>query len=151
MMIENEKLEDFKTYLTDFKEEISKKGFKNTLQKDYILKALYNTDEHLSVEQITSLVKNRYNIDVGIATVYRTMNFLEEMGIVESLDVGDASKRYELCNSLHHDHMVCTSCGKIIEFTDEKIELSQIKVAKRNGYVMKDHVMTIYGLCEDCQ
>lgn len=142
---------DFETFLTNLKDKISKMGFKNTIQKDYILKTLFHTDEHLTVEEITTIVKNKYNIDVGIATVYRTMSFFEEIGIVESLDVGDSTKRYELCNTIHHDHMVCTSCGKIIEFSDERIELKQIKIAEKNGFSLRDHVMTIYGLCENCQ
>lgn len=147
----NESNLDFETYLSNFKDKVSKMGFKNSVQKDYILKALYHTDEHLSVEEIALAVKQKYNIDVGIATVYRTMSFLENLGIVESLDVGDSTKRYELGLSVHHDHLVCTKCSKIIEFSDEKIELNQIKIAESNGFIMRDHIMTIYGLCEECQ
>ncbi len=73
------------------------------------------------------------------------------MNIIESLDVGDGIKRYELNLSLHHDHLVCTSCSKIIEFTDDLIEKQQITVAKNHNFDLKDHVMTIYGLCENCQ
>jgi len=142
---------NFDTFLKEFKEHVSKLGFKNSIQKDYILKILYHSGEHLTAEEITFSVKKEYNIDVGIATVYRTMKFLEEMDIVESLDVGDGVKRYELTLSLHHDHLVCTSCSKIIEFSDELIESRQIKIANINNFHLKDHVMTIYGLCESCQ
>ena len=142
---------DFETFLVKFKEKVSKLGFKNSIQKDYILKVLFFTQEHLCAEQITAMVKKEYNIDVGIATVYRTMSFFEELNIVESLDVGDGVKRYELSLALHHDHLVCTSCSKIIEFTDELIEKQQEKVALKNNFKLKNHVMTIYGLCENCQ
>ncbi len=142
---------DFDTFLSSFKEKVSKLGFKNSIQKDYILKVLYYTDEHLSAEQITAEVKNEYNIEVGIATVYRTMSFFEELDIIESLDVGDGVKRYELSLALHHDHLVCISCGKVIEFTDDIIEEQQQKVADNHNFDLKDHVMTIYGLCENCQ
>jgi Fur family ferric uptake transcriptional regulator len=142
---------DFNTFLENFKKHVSTSGFKNSVQKDYILKILYFSEEHLSAEQITTNVKNDYKIDIGIATVYRTMKFFEEMNIVESLDVGDGIKRYELNLSLHHDHLVCTSCCRIIDFTDEIIEEQQIKVANANNFDLKDHVMTIYGLCENCQ
>lgn len=142
---------DFDAFLENFKKHVSKSGFKNSVQKDYILKGLYFSDEHLSAEQIANNVKNKYKVDIGIATVYRTMKFLEEMNIVESLDVGDGIKRYELNLSLHHDHLVCTSCSKIVDFTDEIIEEQQIKVAYKNNFDLKDHVMTIYGLCEKCQ
>ena len=141
---------DFDTFLVNFKEHVPKLGFKNSIQKDYILKILYFSEEHLTAEQISFNIKKDYNIDVGIATVYRTMKFFEEMNIIESLDVGDGIKRYELNLSLHHDHLVCTSCSKIIEFTDDLIENQQLKVAKNYNFDLKDHVMTIYGLCENC-
>ena len=142
---------DFDIFLKNFKQQVSKLGFKNSIQKDYILKILFYSDEHLTAEQIAAKVKMEHNIDVGIATVYRTMKFFEDLNIIESLDVGDSVKRYELSLSLHHDHLVCTSCNKIIEFTDELIEEQQIKVAKEHNFNLKDHVMTIYGLCENCQ
>ncbi len=141
---------DFDTFLLNFKEHVPKLGFKNSVQKDYILKILYFSGEHLTAEQIAFNIKKEYNIDVGIATVYRTMKFFEEMNIIESLDVGDGMKRYELNLSLHHDHLVCTSCSKIIEFTDDLIEKQQVTVARNYNFDLKDHVMTIYGLCENC-
>lgn len=142
---------DFDTYLKNFRVHVSKLGFKNSNQRDYILKTLFFTDEHLSAEQINQKIKDDFNVDIGIATIYRNMNFLEELNIVKPLDVGDNTKRFELNITKHHDHMVCTSCFKIIEFTDDKIELSQIKIAEKNGFLLKNHVMTIYGICEDCQ
>lgn len=141
----------FESFLENFKKSVSKSAYKNSIQKDYILKILYFSDEHLSAEQIVSISKSLYKIDMGIATVYRTIKFLESMNIVTSLDVGDGAKRYELNISLHHDHMICTSCGKIIEFTDDLIEEQQVKVANDHNFQLKDHIMTIYGLCENCQ
>ena len=142
---------DFDIFLKNFKKQISNKGYKNTIQKDYILKVLFFVDEHLTAEEINAKVKSEYNVDMGIATIYRTMKFFEELNIVELLDIGDGVKRYELSIALHHDHLVCTSCAKIIEFTDDFIEKQQISVAKTHDFELKDHVMTIYGLCENCQ
>ncbi len=90
-------------------------------------------------------------MDIGIATVYRSFEFFEQMNVIESLDVGDGTKRFEFKVEQHHDHMICTNCHKIIEFSDDFIELNQIKVAEKNGFILEDHIMTIYGLCEDCQ
>lgn len=141
----------FDKFLKNFKEHATKIGFKNSIQKDYILKILYYSNDHLSAEQIVSCAKKDYKVDIGIATVYRTMKFFEEMNIIDSLDVGDGVKRYELNLSLHHDHMICTACHEIFEFTDEIIEEQQLKVAKENNFELKDHTMTIYGICEACQ
>ncbi|QKF80775.1 Fur family transcriptional regulator [Halarcobacter ebronensis] len=147
------KLEDkqFDIFIKNYKGHISKQGFKNTIQKDYILKVLYYSEHHLSAEEITDKIQKEFNIDIGIATVYRSLNFFEEMKLVEILNIGDGTRRYEFkFNKKHHDHLICTSCNKIIEFSDDIIELNQIKIAEKNGYVLNDHSMIIYGLCDNC-
>ncbi|RXJ68011.1 transcriptional repressor [Halarcobacter ebronensis] len=147
------KLEDkhFDIFIKNYKEHISKLGFKNTIQKDYILKVLYYSEHHLSAEEITDKIQKEFNIDIGIATVYRSLNFFEEMKLVEILNIGDGTRRYEFkFNKKHHDHLICTSCNKIIEFSDDIIELNQIKIAEKNGYLLNDHSMIIYGLCDNC-
>lgn len=149
MNIQNKK--EFESFLKNFKKHVSKLNLKNSIQKDYILKVLYFSSEHLSADEITTKIKKEYNIDIGIATVYRALKFFEEINIITSLDVGDGAKRFEINLSLHHDHMICTNCHKIIEFYDDKIELSQIKIAQKNNFTLTDHIMTIYGICEDCQ
>ena len=130
---------------------VSKKGFKNTVQKDAVLKVLYFSTKHLSAEEITQMVKDEFDLDIGIATVYRSLNFFEDMNLIESLDIGDGTKRFEFKVEKHHDHIVCTQCNEIIEFSDNIIELNQIKIAEKNGFVLTDHIMTIYGLCKNCQ
>ena len=141
----------FDIFLKNFKKNVSRIGLKNSIQKDYILKILYFSKEHLTAEEISNKIKTNYNVSIGIATVYRAMKFFNDMNLVNTLDIGDGIVRYELNLSNHHDHLICASCGKIIEFEDDLIELNQIKIAEKNNFILKEHVMTIYGLCEDCQ
>ena len=141
----------FDIFLNNFKKNVSKIGLKNSIQKDYILKILYFSTEHLTAEEISNKIKIDYKVSIGIATVYRAMKFFTDMKLVNTLDIGDGIIRYELNLSNHHDHLICTSCGKIIEFEDDLIELNQIKIAEKNNFILKEHIMTIYGLCEDCQ
>ena len=141
----------FDIFLKNFKKNVSKIGLKNSIQKDYILKVLYFSKEHLTAEEISNNIKRNYNVSIGIATVYRAMKFFNDMKLVHLLDIGDGIVRYELNLLKHHDHLICTSCGKIIEFEDDFIELNQIKIAEKNNFILKEHVMTIYGLCENCQ
>ncbi|WP_321469186.1 transcriptional repressor [Halarcobacter sp.] len=149
--IGNTEIKEFDIFIKNFKEHISKLGYKNTIQKDYILKIIYYSNEHLSAEEIAQKIHKEFNLDIGIATVYRTLNFFEEMDLIKSLDIGDGVRRFEFkIEHEHHDHMVCIKCGKIIEFSDEMIELNQIKIAEKNGFVLKDHIMTIYGICHEC-
>ena len=141
----------FNIFLKNFKKQVSKIGLKNSIQKDYILKVLYFSKKHLTAEEISNEIKSIYNVSIGIATVYRAMKFFHDMKLVNQLDIGDGILRYELNLTEHHDHLICTNCGKIIEFNDDLIELNQIKIATKNNFILKEHVMTIYGLCERCQ
>lgn len=142
---------DFNTFLKNFKVHLSKLGLKNSIQKDYILKILFFSDEHLTVEEIAYKVKKDFNVDIGIATIYRCIKFFEELDIIKFLLVKEGVKKYELNLSLHHDHLVCTSCYKIVEFNDDLIELKQIRIAESKNFILEKHIMTIYGLCENCQ
>ncbi len=149
--MENNSEIEFNVFLEKFKRSVSKIGLKNSIQKDYILKTLYFSTEHLTAEEISNKIKQNYNVSIGIATVYRAMKFFSDLKLVNQLDIGDGAIRYELNTSEHHDHLICMSCGKIVEFTDDFIELNQIKIAEKNNFILKEHVMTIYGLCENCQ
>ena len=149
--MENNSEIEFNVFLERFKKSVSKIGLKNSIQKDYILKTLYFSTEHLTAEEISNKIKQNYNVSIGIATVYRAMKFFSDLKLVNQLDIGDGAIRYELNISEHHDHLICMSCGKIVEFTDDFIELNQIKIAEKNNFILKEHVMTIYGLCENCQ
>ena len=149
--MENNSEIEFNVFLERFKKSVSKIGFKNSIQKDYILKTLYFSTEHLTAEEISNKIKQNYNVSIGIATVYRAMKFFSDLKLVNQIDIGDGAIRYELNTSEHHDHLICMSCGKIVEFTDDFIELNQIKIAEKNNFILKEHIMTIYGLCENCQ
>ena len=149
--MENNSEIEFNIFLERFKKSVSKIGLKNSIQKDYILKTLYFSTEHLTAEEISNKIKQNYNVSIGIATVYRAMKFFSDLKLVNQLDIGDGAIRYELNTSEHHDHLICMSCGKIVEFTDDFIELNQIKIAEKNNFILKEHIMTIYGLCENCQ
>ncbi len=138
--------------LEDLKEVLKNKGMKYTEQRAIILKILLNLDDHLSAEELHEVVKQKYpNQNIGIATIYRTLNFLEEVDLISSISFGKDGKKYESNDTQHHDHLICTSCGKIVEFYDEEIEKRQDDIAKTNGFTITSHDMQIYGLCHNCQ
>lgn len=145
-MISYEKL------LEQFKGLLKKNTLKFTNQRELILKFLYENNDHYTPEEIYMLLKKAYpDIKIGIATVYRTLILLEESSIASSISFGVAGKKYELGLKKHHDHLICTTCGEIIEFFDETIESQQEKIAKKFNFQMTDHTMKIVGLCENCQ
>ncbi len=141
----NEALEKLKAVLKD-------KGMKYTEQRALILKLLMKIDGHLNAEELYEVVKKEYpEQNIGIATVYRTLNFLEEVELISSISFGKEGKKYESNDTEHHDHIICTSCGKILEFFDEQIEKRQEVIARQNGFMITDHNMQLYGLCGSCK
>ena len=96
-------------------------------------------------------IKSIYpELNIGIATVYRTLNLLEDAGIVTSLSFGAQGKKYELANKPHHDHMICKICGGITEFQNALIEQKQLDIAKEHDFTLIGHLMQLYGICAEC-
>jgi len=138
--------------LEQFKKLLKENTLKFTKQRELILKFLYEHEDHYTPEEIHTLLKQKYpDIKVGIATVYRTLSLLEESSIASSISFGVQGKKYELGLKKHHDHLICSACGEIIEFFDEMIEERQEEIAKKFNFKMTDHTMKIIGLCEKCQ
>jgi len=138
--------------LEKFKALLKENTLKFTKQRELVLKFLYENDGHFTPEDIYTLLKQENpEINIGIATVYRTLSLLETSQIASSISFGVQGKKYELGLKKHHDHLICTKCGSIIEFFDETIEQRQEDIAKKFNFQMTDHTMKIVGLCENCQ
>ncbi len=143
---------EYEALLEEFKSLLKKNGEKFTIQREVILETLYNSDEHLTPEALHQRIQKQYpDLKTGIATIYRTLSRLEDSDMVTSLSFGAQGKKYELGAKDHHDHMICTECGNIMEFVDEEIEKRQELIAERFGFKITDHSMQIYGLCKNCQ
>lgn len=142
----------YNTLLEKFKDLLKNNALKFTKQRELILKFLYQNKGHYTPEDIYMLLKQKHpDINIGIATVYRTLTLLEESRIVSSISFGIQGKKYELGLKKHHDHLICTECGKIIEFYDETIEDRQEAIAEKFNFKMTGHTMKIEGICEECQ
>ena len=87
------------------------------------------------------------NIDIGIATVYRVLMQFEQADILKRSHFESERAVYELNEGAHHDHLVCLDCGRVEEFHDEEIETLQVKVAKRHGFEIADHALSLYAHC----
>ena len=148
----NDRTVEYEQLLSDFKQLLKKNNLKFTIQREVILETLYNSDEHLTPEALHHLIQEKYpELNTGIATVYRTLSLLEGSRVVTSLSFGAQGKKYELGAKEHHDHLICTECGKITEFVDEEIEKRQHVITAELGFKMSDHSMQIYGICKECQ
>ncbi len=127
-------------------------SYKLTPQRQTILRTfLKNVDRHLSAEDVYVLVKNQYP-DIGLATVYRTLDLLAELGILQKNDFGDGRSRYEFNreDEHHHHHLICLRCGNVSEFDDDLLESLEAIIAKRTLFKIIDHDLKFYGHCQNC-
>lgn len=128
----------------------SAKGLKSTKQRDMILDCFLSCDQHLSTEELYLKLKESMP-GIGYATVYRTLKLFAESGIAREIHFGDGQTRYEhLHAGEHHDHLVCTRCGAIMEFENETIEKLQAEVARNHGFTIINHKLELYGICSKC-
>jgi Fur family ferric uptake transcriptional regulator len=134
-----------------FRQFISSKGLKTTRQRDVILDAFLSSDRHMSIEDLYLKLRAK-NPRIGYATVYRTLKLFAESGIAREIHFGDGQTRYEhVAEGEHHDHLVCTRCGAIIEFENETIERLQDEVANSYGFIIETHKLELYGTCAKCR
>ena len=130
--------------MTTEDQELKKAGLKVTSPRVKILQILEScADRHMTAEDIYQSLRDA-DEDVGIATVYRVLTQFETAGLIERHNFDNGPAVYELDRGEHHDHMVCTETGRVIEFHDEEIEQLQEKIAKKNGYDLVGHSLVLY-------
>ncbi len=138
--------------LEKFKVLLKSNNLKFTSQREAILKTLYDNPDHFTPENLYLLVKEKFpESNVGVTTVYRTLNLLEENEIATSISFGAQGKKFELGNKPHHDHLICEKCGAIVEFENNEIEQLQEKIANMYNFKLTNHLMQLYGICKECQ
>jgi Fur family ferric uptake transcriptional regulator len=126
-------------------------GLKSTRQRSIIIDTFFGLDGHYTVEDLWARVRQE-DPRVSVATVYRTMKLLSDCGLAHARNFGDGQTRYEAAvGRHHHDHLICTRCGLIVEFENDRIEQMQDAVARKHGFSVISHKMELYGLCRDCQ
>lgn len=134
-----------------FEDFLRTRELKLTSQRQRIFERAFSTHEHFSAEQLYAWLRAEPGSRVSRATVYRTIGLLAEGGFLGSLDIGRGELVYEhLLGHRHHDHMVCTECGRIEEFHDERIETLQREACARKGFVLLSHSHRLVGLCRGC-
>lgn len=130
-----------------------------TMPREAILNLLSRTSKHLSAKEIYATLHRMYP-GIGLTTVYRTLDLLYRMGIIHKMDIGDGQSRYEFRSGKtkgHHHHLICTNCGKIIDysdFIDEELDLVkkvEKNLAQKYNFLVQDHNIEFYGLCEKCR
>lgn len=136
-------------------EKLKSREYKLTPRRKYVLRVLIdNKEKHLSAEEVYNLVKVKAP-EVGLATVYRTLELFSDFDIVHRMDFGDGRKRYQFGDSEimghHHHHLICLKCGKIQEAGEDLLEDLESRVSRDFDFEVKNHQLKIFGKCKNCK
>ncbi|NTW05581.1 MAG: transcriptional repressor [Peptococcaceae bacterium] len=154
-MIKYPEVGQLQNYIKDVEKTLKNGDFKLTHRRKAVLGVLWdNKDKHLSAEEVYNLVKEK-EPDVGLATVYRTLELFSGFGIVCSMDFGDGRMRYECIDSKneghHHHHIICLKCGKILEMAEDLLDDLEARVSRELSFKVLDHQLKIFGHCSECK
>lgn len=128
--------------------ELKKAGLKVTSPRIKILDILKNPQhQHVSAEDVYRILLEQQD-EVGLATVYRVLNQFDDAGIVTRHHFEGGRSVFELSAKEHHDHLVCLTCGRVMEFEDHLIEKRQLEVAEANNIKLTNHSLYLYGECK---
>ena len=134
-----------------FIEYLRHKNLKWSRQREYILDLFLSTKRHVTTEELYQLALKKFP-EIGYSTVHRTLKLLVECGLASERHFGDRYTRFESrIKDTHHDHLICTDCGKIIEFENKTIEKMQLTIANQEKFTVTHHRLELYGICNKCQ
>lgn len=122
-----------------------------TAQRLAIADVVLGTQRHVSAEEVATMLEDR-GARAGTATVYRTLEVLVRSGLVVERDFGEGFKRFEAARGIpHHEHLICSVCGRVTEFRDERLERMTTLLAEAHDFLRQRHRLVIYGLCGECR
>lgn len=125
-----------------------------TPQRELVIKLfLDRPDQHLSAEEVHQLVRDEFR-DIGMATVYRTLEMLTQLEVLQRVRFKDGKAHYEInleATTMHrHHHLVCVRCGRVEEFQEDLLDQLETRLFQERGFRVADHELKFYGTCEPC-
>jgi Fur family transcriptional regulator, ferric uptake regulator len=135
---------------TRFKTFLVTQGLKMTNERRALVEEIFSTHYHFEADELLFKMKEK-NVKISRATIYRTLDLLVRSGMVRRVHLGEDHYHYEhVTADDHHDHLVCTACGNVIEFHDEELERRQDTICSQWGFTPTFHNLQILGVCEAC-
>jgi Fur family ferric uptake transcriptional regulator len=133
-----------------FRNFLRSKGLKFTPERQIVLEEVFAIHDHFEAEDLLLRIR-RHDRRVSKGTIYRTLNLLVESGLVRKVAFVDKHTHYEhVYGHGHHEHLICLSCGRVIEFYRELLEDSLAQVCKENNFSSKSHKVEVVGYCQQC-
>ncbi len=143
-----------RSLLQEIRSRLLEKDYRLTARREGILRVfLEKPGSHLSAEDVYVLLKQSVP-EIGLATVYRTLELLAGLDVLRKINLDDGRSRYELEDPEalhHHHHLICVSCGAVAAFADDLLESLEKAVGEREGFKVMDHQLKFYGVCGRCQ
>ncbi|MBR4641378.1 MAG: transcriptional repressor [Selenomonadaceae bacterium] len=142
--------------LEDLRGKLSERGYKMTPQRREILQIFVEHSDyhHMSAEDVYKILREN-NSEIGLATVYRALDLLSELGILVKVEFGDGCARYELNTAdptvHHHHHLICLKCKKVIEFEEDLLDELEDDIAAKSGFQILNHEVKFFGYCSECR
>jgi len=140
--------------VSEIRELLKEKDFRLTPQREAILRILLEkSDEHMTAEDIYGVTREQ-NPEIGLATVYRTLELFEGLGVISRLDFGQGGRKYEFAGDRekhYHHHLLCLKCGEILEFNEDLLEDLEARIGAQSGFKIVDHSLRFFGYCRKCR
>ena len=143
-------MEAVKTRIDDLVSRLRENGMRLTPQRMAVLQTVIGSEEHLSAEEIYEQVRVDYPM-IGLATVYKTIAMLKEMGEVVAINLHNERARYDGSGQAPHPHFICTNCNRIFDIEDETLEKLPGEVAAKTGHEITEYRLDFFGICQECQ
>lgn len=131
-------------------EALERAGYRITTARRVAITALHDSGGHMTAPELVNAVRER-NTGIGRASVYRTLDLLTSLGLVQASTLGGTSTTYILTPAGHHHHIVCLNCRQTVEFDECVMGEFEQQLADRAGFQVEGHLLEIYGLCATCR
>lgn len=137
--------------ITRFQEFLQERGLKLTSERIALVRHIFSTHYHFDADELLFKLKAQ-NIKISRATIYRTLELLVKSGMVRRVHLGEDHYHYEhVAQDSHHDHLICTTCGGVIEFHDPVLEARQREICAKKKFTPTFHNLQILGVCDACR
>jgi Fur family transcriptional regulator, ferric uptake regulator len=133
-----------------FLDAIDRSAHRMTEPRRAVARLIADRDGHFSAADLVSEARER-RLAVGRATIFRTLDLLAELDLVERIDLPTGEHAYVACEPAHHHHVVCSGCGRSDDIDDAGMRAVVREVERRTGYAISEHRLELFGLCADCQ
>ena len=130
---------------------LQQQGLKLTSERTALIREIFSTHYHFEADELLFKMKEK-NVKISRATVYRTLELLVKSGLVRRVHLGEDHYHYEhVSGNSHHDHLICTTCGGVIEFNDDALEKRQLEICAKKKFTPTFHNLQILGVCDACR